>query len=213
MHTVCCCRAPQVESCCYLKSTITCVFDEQCLVSLCASEKAALPVSRLAAAYEDLAVGPHQKSFNELEEEVKTEERNCACHHRPPTPGNRQNSVPDVSLESDSSSSVDPSTSTTEPPAKTDGSPQTDPGLLTKTVTVSLKRRLFSVAQLVVEPDSQSSSPSIGPSQEEETEVGAERLQESEEPSQKDLHSPVKIIEIAKPIRKHRRKARKFSSR
>lgn len=189
-----------------------------------ASEKAALPVSRLAAAYEDLAVGPHQKSFNELEEEVKSEERNCARHHRPPTPANRQNSVPDVSLERDSASSVDAatstssvdastSTSTTELPAKTDGSPQTDPGLLTKTVTVSLKRRLFSVAQLVVEPDSQSSSPSIGPSQEEETEAGAERLQESEEPSQKVPQSPVKIIEIAKPIRKHRRKARKFSSR
>lgn len=195
-----------------------------------ASEKAALPVSRLAAAYEDLAVGPHQKSFNELEEEVKTEERNCACHHRPPTPGNRQNSVPDVSLERDSTSSVDPSTSTsavdpststsidpstptTEPPAKTDVSPQTDPGLLTKTVTVSLKRRLFSVAQLVVEPDSQTSSPSIGPSQEEETEVGAERLQEAEEPSQKDQQSPVKMIEIAKPVRKCRQKARVFSSR
>lgn len=176
-------------------------------VSVFASEKAALPLSRLAAAYKDLAVGPHQKSFNELEEEVKTEERNCACHHCPPTPPNRQNSVSDVSLERDSTSSAEPSTSTTNPPAKMDTSPQTHPGLPTKTVTVSLKRQLFSVAQLVVEPDSQSSSPSTGPSQEEETEVGAERLQEAE-----DLQSPVKTIEIAKPVRKHRQKARKYSS-
>lgn len=178
-----------------------------------ASEKAALPISRLAAAYENLAVGPHLISFNELEDEVKTEEINCTCNHRPPTPASRPNSVADVSAERDSTSSVEPSTSTTGTPAKTDGSPHTDPGLPTKTVTVSLKRRLFSVAQLVVEPDSQTSSPSVGPSQEEEAEVGAGRLQEAEEVSEQDLQSPVKTIEIAKPVRKHRRKARKCSSR
>lgn len=173
-----------------------------------ASENTALPISRLAAAYEDLAVGPHLKSFIELKEDLKTEEINCTCNHQPTIAANSQNSAADMSLEKGSAGSLDVSTSTTEPPANVDAPPKTDPALLTKPVTVSLKRRLYTVAQLVVEPDTQSTSSSIGPSQEEEPlheEAGAERLQEAEGPSQKDMQSPVKVVEIAKPIRKCRK--------
>lgn len=189
--------------------------DGPCLLSPFASEKAAVSISRLSAAYEDLAVGPHSKSFHELKEELQKEENssNDASPPRPPTAANSQHSEADESVEKDSASSVEPSTSTTDTQAKTDGSPQTNPGLPTKTATVSLKRRLFTVARLVVEPDSQSTSPSIGTSQEEESEAGAVRLQEAEESSQNDLQSPVKTFEIAKPVRKHRRKTRNISSR
>lgn len=178
-----------------------------------ASENAALPISRLAAAYEDLAVGPHQKSFSELKEDVRTEETNCICNHQPTSAANSQKSAADMSLEKDSASPMEASTAATEPPAEVDAPPQTDPALLTKPVTVSLKRRLYTVAQLVVEPDTQSTPSSIGPSQEEESpheEVGSERLQEAEEPSQNDLQSPVKVLKIATPIRK-RRKSRHVS--
>lgn len=191
-----------------------CLFDGQCRLSPFASENVALPMSRVAAAYEDLAVSPHQKSFSELKEELKTEEISCTCNHQPTSAANSQNPAADMSLEKDSTNSLEASTSTTEPPAQVDAPPQTDPALLTKPVRVALKRRLYTVAQLVLEPDSQSTSSSIGPSQEEETlheEVGAERLQEAEKPSQKDLQSPMKAPEIAEPIRKSRRKSRHIS--
>lgn len=190
-----------------------CLFNGKCLLSQFASENAALPISRLAAAYEDLAVGPNQKSFNELKEDIKTEERSCSWNHQPTNESNSEKSTADMLLEKDSANSSEASTfiSATEPPAKMEAAPQTDPALLTKPVKVSLKRRLYTVAQLVVEPDSQSTSSSIGPAQEEDTQGGAERLQEAEEPSQNDLQSPVKAVEIAKPIRKPRRVSRRIS--
>lgn len=171
-----------------------------------------MPISRLAAAYEDLAVGPDQKSFSELKEEVKAEERSCTWDHQSTSAAENHNSPADTSLEKDSAASLE--ASIVEPPAKVEASPQKiDPMLLVKPVKVLLKRRFYTVAQLVVEPDSQSTSSSVGPSQEEEEETheGDESLQEIEEPSQSDLQSPVKSLEIAKPVRKARRKSRHIS--
>lgn len=176
------------------------------------SENNNITISRLAAVYEHLAVGSDLISFGELLEELKAEEAGYPCSQEPTSPTNSQNSAADMSLEKDSANSLEASPSTTEPPVKMDAPPQTEPALLTKPVTVSLKRRLYTVAQLVVEPDSQSPSLSLTvPSQEEETQVGAEMLQEAEEPSQNDLQSPVKVLEISKPIRNPRRKSRHVS--
>lgn len=177
------------------------------------SEQTAISISRLAAVYKDLTAGRHQKSFNELEEEVRTEEQaaNSLSLHLSPTPADSgtQDSEPDVPCRRDSASPIE--ASTTDPQAQRDSETQTQIGLRSK--TVSRKRRLFTVARLVVEPDSQSSSQCTITSQEGETEVRPEELKEAEEPSQKDLRSPVVDIEITKPIRKHPRAAGKYCSR
>lgn len=169
--------------------------DAQRLVSLFASENAALPISRLAAAYEDLAVCPNQKPFSELKDELKTEERSCSSDDQPTSGAESQNSPADLLPEKDSATSLEAS------PQKMNAV------LLVKPVKVSLNRQFYTVSQLVVEPDSLSTSSSIGPPQEEEEEIQAE----AEEPSQKDLQSPVKSLEIAKPIRKARQKSKRTS--
>lgn len=180
-----------------------------------ASEQTAISISRLAAAYKDLTAGRHQKSFNELEEEVEIEEQaaNSLSLRLSPTSANSgtQDSEPDVPFQRDSSSPTE--ASPTDPQAQRDSETQTQTGLRSKMVSVSRKRRLFTVARLVVEPDSQSSSQCTIASQEGETEVRPEELQKAEEPSQQDLRSPVMDTEIAKPIRKPPRAAGKYCSR
>lgn len=146
-----------------------------------------------------MAAGSDAKSFAQLDKEVKTEEQEKTCHslHLPPTltNGMNQDTEKDVSFQRDSDSPMEASPA--DPPPQMNADPQTQAGTLTKASSVPRKRRLYTVARLVVEPDSQGSSQCTVASQEMEREVGKEPPPQAVITPNKDLQNPVTENEVS----------------
>ncbi|XP_068594665.1 telomeric repeat binding factor a [Brachionichthys hirsutus] len=160
-----------------------------------------LTMSKLKAAYMDLAAGSDDKSFDQLNEEVKEEQQaEVLSLHFSPSPATD-------SAQNDSfrrSGSPLEASLADEPPQK-DDDPQMQAGSLSKTSSVPRKRRLYTVARLVVEPDSQVSLRC--------TDIRSGGPPESAtRASQKELQNPETELEVSMPKRKHSRRARRISS-
>lgn len=163
-----------------------------------------------------MAAGSDEKSFAQLDKEVKREEQaktSISLHLSPgPTNGMSQDSEKDVSFQRDSGSPMEASPA--DQPPQMNADPQTQARSLTKTTSVPRKRRLYTVAKLVVEPDSQGSSQCTMASQETESEVRTEEPPQAVvTPNKKDLQNPVTDSEVSIPTRKHPRRASKSCSR
>ncbi|XP_070764270.1 telomeric repeat binding factor a [Enoplosus armatus] len=175
--------------------------------------------TRLEAAYRALAAGPDERTFAQLEEEVEEEEqarREDLSLHLSPTPkkSTMQDSEKDRRFQRDSGSPMEASPA--DQPPQTDAAPQTQAGSLSKTPSVLRNRRLFTVARLVVEPDSQGSSQCTTSSQELEAEVRTEEPRLPPPlaiPNEEDLQNPVTDKEVPKPTRTCSRRANKMCSR
>ncbi|KAM4592971.1 telomeric repeat binding factor a isoform 2-T2 [Odontesthes bonariensis] len=160
--------------------------------------------ARLQATYKALASGLNEKTFAQLEQEVETEgqKRDDLCpHHSSDGNGDANlNSEQEKLFQRDSCSPMEAS------PA--DQPPQTDTGPQAQACSVS--KALYTVARLVVEPDSQPNSQCMTPPEELESEDGMETptqaLVVSSEKGFKDVECPVADREVAFPTRKRPRR-------
>ncbi|XP_071346254.1 telomeric repeat binding factor a [Trachinotus anak] len=179
---------------------------------LSSSKRTIIQKTRLEEVYKALA-GSDEITFAKLEEEVEREEqaRNEDLSLRlSPTPKKGTNQ--DRLFQRDSGSPIEASPA--DQPPQTDAVPPTQAGSLSKTPSVVRKRRLYTVAQLVVEPDSLASSQCSTASQEQETEVSTEEPPQSQAVSNKtDSQSLLTDSEITIPSRKLPRRASKRSCR
>lgn len=162
-----------------------------------------------------MTAGAFEKPFNELEKEVKREEQaqNDLSNHLSPAPERdaSQELEQDVSFQRASGSPLEASPA--DQPPQMDVNAQAPAGSLSKASSVPRKRQLYTVARLVVDPDSQASSQHTS-SQEQETEVRTEEPpQEAITPSKKDPQNPVTGDEVAIPTRKHTRKSSRHCTR
>ncbi|XP_078107836.1 telomeric repeat binding factor a isoform X2 [Sander vitreus] len=167
--------------------------------------------ARLEAAYKALAAGSDERTFAQLEEEVEEE---VLCLRLSPSPemGIDRDSEQDGLFQRDSGSPMEASPA--DQPPHTGADPQTQAGSLSKTPSVLRNRRLYTVARLVVEPDSQGSSQCTTALQEVETDVRTEEPPQSLAiPSRKGSQSPLTDNEVTIPVRKCPRRANKISSR
>lgn len=169
--------------------------------------------SRLEEAYNAVAAGSQGRTFAQLEEEVEQEEQARREHlslHLSPTPDRSPEHNGPFQRESGSPMEASPAEQTPQ----TDSVPETQAGSLSKTHSAPKKRRLYTVAQLVVEPDSQSSLQISTLSQEQETELGAKELPQSPAGSDEDSQSLyLTESEVAVPSRTRRRRTSKRCSR
>ncbi|XP_041799257.1 telomeric repeat binding factor a [Chelmon rostratus] len=172
--------------------------------------------TRLEAAYKALATSSDERTFAQLEEEVEQEEQaeqqglSLTLSPTPPKDTN-QDSEQDELFQRDSGSPMEASPA--DQPPQTDVAPQTQAGSLSKTPLVLRKRQLYTVARLVVEPDSQGSSQCTAASQELEAEVRTEEPPQSPaRPNKKGLQNPVTDNEVSAPTQKHPRRASKIRS-
>lgn len=179
-----------------------------------------IPMSRLKAVYKDLATGSDEKSFAQLTKEVKEEQtqRNLSLQITPsPTMGTSQNPEQEMSFQRASGSPMEGCPA--DQPPEMDVDPQVQAGSLSKTVPKTRKRQLYTVARLVVEPDSQGSSQCTTSSQETETvirtkESHSETEARTEEPrpavvvpDERNIQNPVTDHEIPAPTRKQPRRS------
>lgn len=166
-------------------------------------------MSRLEAVYKDLATGSDEKSFAQLTKEVKEEQtrRNLSLHITPsPTKGTSQNPEQEMSFQRASGSPMEGSPA--DQPPEMDVDPQVQAGSLSKAVPKTRKRQLYTVARLVVEPDSQGSSQCTTASQETKTEVRTEEPRPAVVmPNERNLQNPVTDHEIPAPTRKQPRRS------
>ncbi|XP_029955101.1 telomeric repeat binding factor a [Salarias fasciatus] len=128
---------------------------------------------RLEAAYTALAVGTDQKTFAQLENEVEMERQDREFCLKLSPESQRQGNVdlePDGLFQRDSGSPMEASPA--DQTEQTDVVPETQVG--SKTPPVLRSRKCFSIARLVVEPDSQPSSHATVASQQKQTEVRGE---------------------------------------
>ncbi|KAG7237858.1 hypothetical protein INR49_031752 [Caranx melampygus] len=180
-----------------------------------------MPRSRLEEVYKALTAGSKGRTFSQLEEEVEREQarKEHLCLHLSPTPksspehnGLFQKSPEHNGLFQRESGSPMEASPADQPP-QTDTAPETHADSLSKTHSAPKKRRLYTVAQLVVEPDSQTSLQSSTLSQEQETELGAEELPQSPAVSNEDSQSLyLTDSEVAVPSRTlHRRTSKRCS--
>ncbi|XP_038558023.1 telomeric repeat binding factor a [Micropterus salmoides] len=166
----------------------------------------------LEAAYTVLASGSDERTFAQLEEEVEEEKqarREDLSLRLSPTPekGTKRDSEQDGLFQRDSGSPLEASPA--DQPQQTDAVSQTQAGSLSKTPPVRGNRRLYTVARLVVEPDSQGSSQCTTASQELEAEVRREEpLQVQTTPN-----NPVTENEVTPPTWKRSRQATKICAR
>ncbi|KAF1393038.1 hypothetical protein PFLUV_G00034250 [Perca fluviatilis] len=173
--------------------------------------------ARLEAAYNALAAGSDERTFAQLEEEVEEEElarKEALCLRLSPSPETvtDRDSEQDGLFQRDSGSPMEASPA--DQPPHTEADPQTQAGSLSKTPSVLRNRRLYTVARLVVEPDSQGSSQCTTALQEVETDVRTEEPSQSLAiPSRNDSQSPLTDNEVTIPVRKCPRRANKNSSR
>lgn len=133
-------------------------------------------MSRLETAYRSLAKGLHDKSFSQLTIEVTKEDLSLSLQTC-----TSQDAEQDVSYQGASCSLMEASLA--DEPAQIDADLQIqtdiDPqiqGSVSKTASVTRKGKLYTVAQLVVEPDSQGTSQCTPASEEMEPEVRPEEL-------------------------------------
>ncbi|XP_070817364.1 telomeric repeat binding factor a [Chaetodon trifascialis] len=167
--------------------------------------------SRLEAAYKALAANSDEKTFAQLEEEVEQEEQAKKEVSLPLSPTTIKDSEQDELFQRDSGSPMEASPA--DQPPQTDVAPQTPAGSLSKTPLVLRNRQLYTVARLVVEPDSQGSSQCTAASQELETEVRTEEPpQPATVPSKKSQQSPATDSEVAMPTPKRLRRTSKICS-
>lgn len=156
-----------------------------------------------------MVVGSAERSFTQLEEEVESEEqvrteKEVCLRLSPP---HRKS----VILERDSGSPMEGSPA--DQPRQTDTVPPTQAGSLSKTplskAPITMRnRRLYTVAQLVIEPDSQGSSQCTSASQELEAEVTTEEPEQTLDISHKrDLQSSETDSEVSIVTKKRFRKA------
>ncbi|XP_036950202.1 telomeric repeat binding factor a isoform X2 [Acanthopagrus latus] len=170
------------------------------------------PRTRLEAAYRDLAPELEERTFAQLEVEVEREEQAriegiSLCLSSAPTKDTSRDTEQDGLFQRASGSPMEASPA--DQPPQTDVVPETQAGSRSKIPSVQKNRQLSTLARLVVEPDSQQSTPA---SQELENEVGTEELQSPAVPSEKLLQSPLTDSEIAVPTRKRRRRSDRLRS-
>lgn len=155
-------------------------------------------MSRLEAAYRSLATGLHDKSFTQLKMELSKEDLSLSLQKC-----TSQDAEQDVSYQGASCSPMEASPA--DQPAQIDADPQIQTGSVSKTASVTRKRQHYTVAQLVVEPDSQGSSQCTPASEEMELEVGAEELAAVVSPAKTRPQSPITEDKIVSPTRVKRR--------
>ncbi|XP_062276857.1 telomeric repeat binding factor a [Scomber scombrus] len=167
--------------------------------------------SRLEATYKALAAGSDKRTFTQLEEEVESEEqvrteKEISLRLSPP---HRKSVILDSERDSGSPMEGSPA----DQPPQTDTVPPTQAGSLSKTprskAPITLRnRRLYTVAQLVIEPDSQGSSQCTSASQELEAEVTTEEPEQTLDISHKrHLQSPETDSEVSIATKKRSRTA------
>ncbi|KAE8297266.1 Telomeric repeat-binding factor 2 TTAGGG repeat-binding factor 2 Telomeric DNA-binding protein [Larimichthys crocea] len=136
----------------------------------CSSKHAVITRARLEIAFNSLA-GSDEGTFAQLEKEVHGD----LLLRLSPTPPmcTEQNAGQDGLFQRDSGSPMEASPA--DQPPQMDAVPQTQAGSISKSAPVLRNRRLYTVARLVVEPDSQGSSQCTTASlQEVETEIRTE---------------------------------------
>lgn len=167
------------------------------------SKQTTITASRLEAAYKALAVGSNEKSFAQLNQEVKKEEqtRNCSLHQCPTlTKGTSKVSQIDVPHQRDSGRPSEALTA--DQPTQMDVDPQAQVVSLTKITSVARKGWPYTVARLVMEPDSQSTTAS----QDREMPFRTEEPPQADvTPNNRDLSNPVTDYEVVVPLRNHPR--------
>ncbi|KAG8001440.1 hypothetical protein GBF38_007098 [Nibea albiflora] len=162
-------------------------------------------------AYNSL-IGSGEETFAQLEEEVHGEQQEELHGEQQekdlllrlsPTPPlcTKQNAGEDGLFQRDSGSPMEASPA--DQPPQTDAVPQTQAGSISKSRPVLKNRRLYTVARLVVEPDSQGSSQCTTASQELETEIRAEEPPQSPAiTNKKELQNPVTDSDVTTTTRK-----------
>ncbi|XP_034088054.1 LOW QUALITY PROTEIN: telomeric repeat binding factor a [Gymnodraco acuticeps] len=183
-----------------------------CSVHFTPGKHTILQRTRLEAAFKALSTCSDDKTFAQLaaeeEEEVEEEHqaRNDLSLRLSPSPDPEQ----DVIFQGDSGSPMEAS-----PTDQTDVVPKAQAEWLSKTSSVPRNKRLWTVARLVVEPDSQGSQSSSPASQEvEETEVRTEEPpQPPAAPDKSAELSVVTVDEDSLPVRKRRRRESNICSR
>lgn len=140
-------------------------------------------MSRLEAAFNSLAAGLHDKTFAEVKMEMTREDLSVSLPR-----GSDQGAEEDESYQGASHSPMEASPA--DQSAQSDADPQIQEGSVSKTAPVPRKRRLFTVAQLVMEPDSQGSSQCTAASEEMEAEVRAEEPTAAVTPMETESRSP-----------------------
>ncbi|XP_067449639.1 telomeric repeat binding factor a isoform X2 [Thunnus thynnus] len=168
--------------------------------------------SRLEAVYKALAAGLDERTFAQLEEEVESEEqvktKKELPHRISPT---TRNSEQDGLFQRNSGSPMEGSPADQQP--QTDAVPPTRAESLSKSPVTLRNKRPYTVARLVVEPDSQGSS-QCTTSQELEAEVTTEEpVQILDICNKKDLQSPVTDSEVTISPQKRPRQATNTCSR
>ncbi|XP_044062875.1 telomeric repeat binding factor a [Siniperca chuatsi] len=170
-----------------------------------------IEMTRLEVTYRALAAGSDERTFAQLEEEEQARRKDFSlCLSPTPKKGTKRDSAQDGLFQRDSGSPMEASPA--DQP-QTHAVPQTQAGSLSKTPSVLRNRRLYTVARLVVEPDSQGSSQCTTASQELEVEVRTEEpLQSPTIHNNKDLQNPVADHEFTILTWKHPRRANKIYS-
>lgn len=133
----------------------------------CASDLSVVTISRLEAVYRSLVTGLHDKTFTQVKMEATKEDLSL---------GLQKCADQDVPYQGASSSPMEASPA--DEATQIDADPRIQTGSSSKTASVQKgrRRRLYTVAQLVVEPDSQGSSQCTPPSEEVEPVVRTEEL-------------------------------------
>ncbi|KAM8894861.1 telomeric repeat binding factor a [Spinachia spinachia] len=169
--------------------------------------------TRLEMAYKALAAGSGERTFAQLQEEVAEEQQariNDLSLHPSPAPKKAVlDSEPDGAFQRDSGSPMEASPA--DQPPQTDAVLQTKSGCLSKSPSVLKKRPAHTVARLVVEPDSQTSSqctaasPGLAPDVRRE-----EPPQSTATPRENDSLSLEADNNVSVPVRKIRPRANKL---
>ncbi|KAM7406328.1 hypothetical protein PAMP_000712 [Pampus punctatissimus] len=167
--------------------------------NLSSSKHTIIQKTRLEAAYKALVAGSDEKTFAQLEEEVESEERVKTQKEL-----SSQDSEQDGLFQRDPGSPMEASPADKQP--QTDVVPPTQAGSRSKTTIMLRKKQPYTVARLVVEPDSQRSLQCSTTSQELEIEVTTEQTgQAANIFNKKDLQSPVTDSKVTTSTRKRPR--------
>lgn len=176
------------------------------------SKQTTITVSRLEAAYKALAAGSNEKSFAQLDQEVKKEEQTASNHslHQCPTLTKATSQVSQIDVPRQRDSGSPNEALSADQPTQMDVDPQTQVGSLSKMTSVARKRQPYTVARLVMEPDSQCTTAS----QDQEIEFRTEEPPQADvTPNNKDLFNPVTDYEVVVPSRKHPRHDTRIQTR
>lgn len=190
----------------YTVQLLSLVFD------LSSRRQSVIQRTRLEAVYNALAAGSDEMTFAQLkekverEEETEEQEREEFCLHLSldPNSGTSLESEQDGPFQRNSGSPMEASPA--DEPPQTDAATQTKGGSLSKTAAVMRNQQLPTLAQLVVEPDSQATSQCTTSSQEIQPVV---RIEKSPQicalSGKKDLQCPLTVKKVDVPTRKRRR--------